>query len=289
MSEIIDAILHKNVEKLKSAIDSGADVNKTYIVPNNHGTREEVTPLFFACRNFFEKGAESLIESSAINTIYFKSHEGQNAFMLACGFSRRCVEKLSDIDPMIGYRDKSGVTPIMMAACRDQAAVIEYLSSTGHNINDEDKCRRHALFYAIEECSFNAAEFLLKAGVDVSSVSSDAYTPLMALVGDAGVWFSTDQEGDRMVKLLLKYKADPFFCVNGHDSWHVAIKQKTEKPLLSLLAHAKPVLDYTYVEFAKSHRCHETLPLLMTYIEESSINQGIHVNSEQECEGIISF
>lgn len=279
MNDIIEAISRRDLTKLQLAIKNGANVDKTYSALNNHRTNEDVTPLFYACRNAFESGATLLIDNSSSPTIFFKNIDGQNAFMLACGFSLSCVEKLSKFDHMVGYHDKKGVTPIMMAACCDQVPIMDFLVSIGHSIHDEDFNQRHALFYAIEQCNYRAAEYLLKSGVNVNSINKESYSPLMALVGDAGVWLTQEHEGDRMVKLLLSYRADPYLNINGHDSWHIAIKQKYDMPLLSLLSCVKPILSSSYYEYAEAHHCNETLPLLKTYQENLVISQGIDIDN----------
>ncbi|KAK9443638.1 pfs, ankyrin repeats & 6-phosphofructo-2-kinase [Metarhizium brunneum] len=148
------------VHLLKMLIDAGADIER--------GDDEGRRPIHTATRSD-----------------YFWSHPDAVFELLKLG---------AVIDPV----DKTGHTPLCLAAGNGQAGIVEELLSRGANVNHADKYGQTPLYNAARKERFAIVKRLLEVGADVHCRDEDGNT---ALIG------ATDSGGSELVQLLLEHGA----------------------------------------------------------------------------------
>ena len=102
------------------------------------------------------------------------------------------------------YRNRPGCCPaIVNAAAFGNLVTLRTLVRSGANVNAEGDTGRSALIYALYSADPDMAEFLLKQGANVNKRSVDGVTPIYLAA------YLPDKYREKMLKLLLKYHADP--------------------------------------------------------------------------------
>jgi uncharacterized protein len=139
-TELFDAVLAGNLDKVNSLLQSGADSNAS----NDEGA----TALMVAAGNGHLAIVEALIESGA--NINATDPRGWTALMKAIynydldqGFPeivRALIEAGADIETQVAY----GTRPLMLAAGYGQAGVIDVLLAAGVDVRAENEGGRTA-------------------------------------------------------------------------------------------------------------------------------------------------
>lgn len=135
---IHDAVISKDMAKIKTLLDKGVSVDKT----DSRGR----TPLYWAALQGSKEIAEYLISRGAqINK---------------------------------GASWKSDSTPLHVAAQKGHTDIVELLLNKGANVNAANRVRKTPLHLAAWDICPETVEYLLKKGADVNVRDNRGYTPL---------------------------------------------------------------------------------------------------------------
>ncbi len=167
MNPVTEAIENDSIAKIKSLIKQGVDIRKPILIGEEYELEEydEISPFFYAIRKntslemiefFLENGAE-LMETDS---------DGISALDMAIKFKRLdvikyCIDKGFDLN--ISKR-KSGITPVMLAACFSNTEMMKLLIDNGGNVNGEDKFGMSPKDYAKKLGQKKMLEFLTGQG-----------------------------------------------------------------------------------------------------------------------------
>ena len=101
-------------------------------------------------------------------------------------FIRMCVHgSINEIEEAIksgvnvNYKDKAGVTPLMIVSGFNSAEVVKLLLNSGADVNAVDEKGMTALMFASLHNTVDVVKVLIKAGADVNAVNKDRYTALV--------------------------------------------------------------------------------------------------------------
>lgn len=151
MSAVSEAIENDSVAKMRSLIKEGADVNKPILIGEEYDLEDydEISPLFYAIRKYASlEMIELLLEHGA--DLFACDLDGVSALDVAIKFKRKdviqfCIDKGFDLNVS---RRKSGITPVMLAACFSDLEMINLLIENGAELNTTDSCGMAAKDYA---------------------------------------------------------------------------------------------------------------------------------------------
>ncbi len=151
MNKITEAIERDSLALLKRAVAEGADINAPILIGEEYDLEEydEISPLFYAIRNY---ASLELIEWMLANGVdlFAVDSDGISALDTAIKFKRKdvialCIDKGFDLNTTAR---KSGITPVMLAACFNDTEMMQMLLDAGGDINAADKAGMSALDYA---------------------------------------------------------------------------------------------------------------------------------------------
>jgi ankyrin repeat protein len=141
MNPLTEAIENDSIAKVKSLLKKGVDLNKPILIGEEYELDEydDISPFFYAIRKraslemlelFLENGVELMQTDS----------EGVSALDMAIKFKRLdvvrfCIEKGFDLNIT---KRKSGITPVMLAACFSNTELMQLLLDGGGDINALD-------------------------------------------------------------------------------------------------------------------------------------------------------
>jgi len=151
MNTITQAIEKDSIATLRSLVRSGVDLNHPVLIGEEYDLEEydEVSPLFYAVRS-----------NASLDMILFMLEEGVELFQTdedglsildtAIKFRRKdvielCIER--GMNPN-GSARKSGMTPVMLAACFSDREMMQMLLDAGGEINAVDHTGMRPLDYA---------------------------------------------------------------------------------------------------------------------------------------------
>ena len=167
MSEIIEAIKHDNIPALMSLLQNGADLNAPLVLGLEYelDDPDEISPLFFAIRNYASIELIEVLLAHGVDIFEVDSH-GVSALDVAIKFKRRdvvslCLDKGFELN---ATKRRSGITPLMLAACFNDIAIIDLLLSSGADINQRDAQGMSAKDYAKRLGQKKVVEFLDSKG-----------------------------------------------------------------------------------------------------------------------------
>jgi len=151
MNEITQAIENDSIVKLKSLIESGVDLNKPVLIGEEYDLEEydEVSPLFYAIRSHASlEMIEMMLENGV--ALFQTDCDGISMLDTAIKFRRKdviglCIQKGFDLNRT---KRKSGITPVMLAACFSDIEMIQMLIDSGGEINATDSTGMSPLDYA---------------------------------------------------------------------------------------------------------------------------------------------
>ncbi len=167
MNPLTLAIENDSVAKIKSLIKEGIDLNKPILIGEEYDLEEydDISPFFYAIRKraslkmlklFFENGVDLMQTDS----------DGISALDMAIKFKRKeviqfCINKGFDLNTT---KRKSGITPVMLAACFSDIEMMQLLLSAGGEINAEDKAGMSPKDYSKKLGQTKMTEFLNEKG-----------------------------------------------------------------------------------------------------------------------------
>jgi len=168
-SDVADAVMNGNAERLQLLLQQKADVN----VPQTDGA----TALHWAVYRDDLETVNLLIRAGA--KIDVKNREGISPLAMASLYGNLAVvDKLLEAGSDAKQRGPSGETMLMLAARNGRPDVIRRLVAAGADINAlEDLRKTTALMWAAEQKHAEAVKALLGAGADFKIRSSPAGLP----------------------------------------------------------------------------------------------------------------
>jgi ankyrin repeat protein len=151
MNELIQAIEHDSIAKLKSLLKEGVDLNRPVLIGEEYDLEEhdEISPLFYAIRKYASLEMIELMLESGVD-LFGVDRDGISALDMAIKFKHMdmicfCIDKGFDLNTT---KRKSGITPVMLAACFSDIDLMEILLESGGDINAVDRTGMSPLDYA---------------------------------------------------------------------------------------------------------------------------------------------
>jgi ankyrin repeat protein len=167
MNPLTIAIENDSIAKVKSLLKEGVDLNKPILIGEEYDLDEydDISPFFYAIRKraslemlelFLENGVELMSTDS----------EGVSALDMAIKFRRKeviefCIDKGFDLNTT---KRKSGITPVMLAACFSDMEMMQLLLDGGGDINALDKVGMSPKDYSKKLGQKKMTEFLSEKG-----------------------------------------------------------------------------------------------------------------------------
>ena len=194
---LLRALQRRSQSRALELIEAGADVNVT----GKHGT----TALMYAARQGDLRLVEALAQRGAdLNDgSLLRAAEGGYVDMV-----QFLLRSGADVD----VPTKAGTTPLVYAAWKGHASIVDLLISAGANENVEPKTGS-PLAHAVERGHINIVDRLLRCGADPNNRDNKGRTPLMKCVDAAIVRADVNHNfnwalAKTLVDMLLKAGAD---------------------------------------------------------------------------------
>jgi len=170
-NRVLEAIDNDSIVLLKKLLQGGYNINQKVILGHEYELDEpdETTILFYAIRRFASLDIINLLIEFGAD-IKELNEDGLSTLDIAIKFKRLDIVKLSidsGIDVNISTR-KSGITPLMLASCFSDTAIVSFLLENGANINQKDKSGLRAKDYAKKLGQSKMIEFLEANGGEYS-------------------------------------------------------------------------------------------------------------------------
>ena len=167
MNPVTEAIENDSIAMLKKLQSQGVDLQKPIIIGEEYDLEEydEISPLFYAIRKQASlELIEFLIDAGA--DLLAVDDDGISALDTAIKFKRKdvvklCIERGADLN---ATGRKSGILPVMLAACFSDTELMQLLLDAGADINAVDKSGMSALDYARKLGQKKMVEYLKERG-----------------------------------------------------------------------------------------------------------------------------
>jgi ankyrin repeat protein len=151
MNTITEVIEHDSVAGLKSLIGKGVDLNRPILIGEEYDleAHDEIAPLFYAVRTHASMEMIALMLANGVD-LFAVDSDGVSVLDTAIKFRRKdviglCIEQGFDLNTT---RRKSGITPVMLAACFSDTEMMQMLLDAGGEINAVDGTGMSPLDYA---------------------------------------------------------------------------------------------------------------------------------------------
>ena len=142
MGILSEAIENDSIAKIKSLIKEGIDLNTPVIIGEEYELEDydEISPLFYAIRKYASIAFIEVLIANGVD-FYQRDSDGISALDMAIKFKRLdviqyCIDKNFDLNTSTR---KSGITPIMLAACFSNIEMMTLLLDNGAEVNVVDK------------------------------------------------------------------------------------------------------------------------------------------------------
>ena len=167
MNPLTEAIENDSIAKIKSLIKEGVDVNTPILIGEEYDLDDydDISPLFYAIRKYASlELIKLLLENGA--DLMERDSDGISALDVAIKFKRYeviefCLEQGFDLNTS---QRKSGITPMMLAACFSDIEMMKMLISHGGDVNGRDKTGMSPKDYAKKLGQKKMVEFLTEMG-----------------------------------------------------------------------------------------------------------------------------
>ncbi|SFV59328.1 ankyrin repeat family protein [hydrothermal vent metagenome] len=171
MNPITEAIEYDSVAKMKSLIRNGTNLNSPICVGEEYDLEEydEISPLFYAIRKYASVEMLVLFIENGVDLMQTDS-EGISALDMAIKFRHKdaiqfCIDNGFDLNTT---KRKSGITPVLLAACFSDIEMMQMLLDAGGEIDTVDKAGMSAKDYAKKLGQKKMLEFLEAKGAKFS-------------------------------------------------------------------------------------------------------------------------
>jgi len=167
MNNLLEAIKHDNLVMMRKICKSGLDLTTPIDMGIEYGLEDpdETTILFYAIRKQASiEAIEVLLEYGVKITEI--DPDGLSAIDVAIKFRREdvvkfCIDKGMDVNET---HRKSGITPMLLAACFNNTTIAELLLQHGADINSKDRSGLTTKDYAKKLGQKKMLDFLHKRG-----------------------------------------------------------------------------------------------------------------------------
>ena len=176
MKELLLAIENDSLVRMRVLLEKGVNLNQSIIIGEEYELDEpdEIGLLFYAIRTHASLDAIKLLLEYGVD-LHALDADKLSALDTAIKFKRRdivqlCIDKGMDIN--ITQR-RSGMLPLLLAACFGDIEIVELLLSHGANIMAQDKSGISAKDYAKKLGQTKMVDFLDAKGAKFSLYSND--------------------------------------------------------------------------------------------------------------------
>lgn len=167
MNPVTEAIENDSVAKMKSLIKSGADIRKPILIGEEYELDEydDISPFFYAIRKYASLEMIELFLEQGVD-LFETDSDGVSALDMAIKFKRLdviqfCIDKGFDLNTS---KRKSGITPVMLAACFSNIEMMQLLLDNGGNVNVVDRAGMSPKDYAKKLGQKKMIDFLKERG-----------------------------------------------------------------------------------------------------------------------------
>ncbi len=167
MNPVTEAIENDSVAKMKSLIKSGVDINKPILIGEEYelDDYDDISPLFYAIRKYASLELINLLLENGADLMETDS-DGISALDMAIKFKRLdviqfCIDKGFDLNTT---KRRSGITPVMLAACFPNIEMMSLLLNHGGDVNVCDKAGMAPKDYAKKLGQKKMVDFLSEKG-----------------------------------------------------------------------------------------------------------------------------
>ena len=214
-----------DIEKIKSLIKGGADVNARWLdfgtplraaaasdqkdiaellitegADVNVGNKSGGTPLHKAAQNGCDEVARLLIDKGA--DIHIEDSNGYPPVLVAATWKHQTVvDVLLDAGADINAKENREMTALHFLAWygrQDSINMMEFLLARGADIEAKSMWDSTPLFFAVQNGKLESAQFLLSKGANINAKDNNGQTPLSVAKGRGRT---------EMVEFLLKHGA----------------------------------------------------------------------------------
>ena len=167
MNPVTEAIENDSVAKMKSLLKSGADLKKPILIGEEYELEDydDISPFFYAIRKYASMEMLELMLENGVDLKEVDS-DGISALDMAIKFKRKeviqfCLDRGFDLNTS---KRKSGITPVMLAACFSDLDMMKLLIDNGGDINIPDRSGMAPKDYAKKLGQKKMLEFLDEQG-----------------------------------------------------------------------------------------------------------------------------
>jgi len=167
MNPLTIAIENDSVAKVKSLVKDGIDLNKPILIGEEYDLDEydEISPFFYAIRKRASLDMLKVFLDNGVELMQTDS-EGVSALDMAIKFKRKevivfCIDYGFDLNTT---KRKSGITPVMLAACFSDMEMMQILLDGGGDINAVDKMGMSPKDYSKKLGQVKMTEFITQKG-----------------------------------------------------------------------------------------------------------------------------
>jgi len=167
MKELLDAIEHDSLVKMRALLEQGVDLSRPIIIGEEYELDEpdEIGLLFYAIRTHASLEAIELLLEYGVD-IHQLDGDKISALDTAIKFKRKdivqlCIDKGMDLN---STKRRSGILPLLLAACFSDTEMAELLLDNGAELNATDASGMSAKDYAKKLGQKRMVEFLDEKG-----------------------------------------------------------------------------------------------------------------------------
>ncbi|RLA60348.1 MAG: ankyrin repeat domain-containing protein [Epsilonproteobacteria bacterium] len=151
MNPLTLAIENDSIAQVKALIKSGIDLNKPILIGEEYDLEDhdDISPFFYAIRKYACLDMLETFLEQGID-LHETDSDGISALDIAIKFKRKdviqfCIDRGFDIN---ATKRKSGITPVILAACFSDTDMMELLLKNGASLNIADRSGMSAKDYA---------------------------------------------------------------------------------------------------------------------------------------------
>ncbi|MCB4742789.1 MAG: ankyrin repeat domain-containing protein [Sulfurovum sp.] len=151
MNLLTEAIENDSIAQLKSLIEEGVDLNKSILIGEEYDLEDydNISPLFYAIRKYASLAFIEIMLENGVD-LYATDSDGVSALDIAVKFKRKdviryCIDQGFNLNTT---KRKSGITPVILAACFSDIEMMQILLDGGGDINATDRAGMSPLDYS---------------------------------------------------------------------------------------------------------------------------------------------
>ena len=167
MNELSQAIENDSIAKLKSLVKSGVDLNKDILIGEEYELEDydEISPFFYAIRKYASMDMLVYMTQNGVD-VNCVDLDGISALDMAIKFKRKDVIEfcLDNGFELNSSKRKSGITPVMLAACFSDIDMMKLLLDKGGDVNQADRVGMAPKDYAKKLGQKKMLEYLTSRG-----------------------------------------------------------------------------------------------------------------------------